>query len=221
MAASLSSCDNHLSIENEIKTDSTINSSNKPKIEVQIGEPQVTISYHNNGIPLQNILNKHTKGQRKIIIDKSGRLLQLYVDKDLLKEYRVGLGLQPKGDKEREGDGKTPEGKFYVTLKFPKSKYYKGIQISYPNKEDAERGLENNLINKTEYFSINSAIDNHFGPPQRTKLGGFIQIHGNGSSGDWTLGCIALDNKDIDEVYEFAQPGWESNNYKTEIVIRP
>src|SRR4026208_288320 len=136
----------------------------------------------------------------RIVVSKSARKLELYSDKTLMRTYRVGLGFSPVPDKVREGDGATPEGDFYVFVKNNKSAYYLSLGVSYPNVEDAERGLRDGLITKAQYQTIVDAQRRKVGPPQYTNLGGLIYIHGNGASSDWTWGCVALENEDIKEL---------------------
>lgn len=143
----------------------------------------------------------------RIVVHKARRTLELFSDGQLVKSYRAGLGFSPVKDKHIEGDGATPEGEFYVFVKNIKSAYYLSLGISYPNEEDAERGLRDKLITKAQYRSILSAIANSVAPPQNTKLGGLIYIHGNGSAADWTWGCVALENGDMKELYDAVQVG--------------
>jgi len=98
----------------------------------------------------------------------------------------VGLGLNPVDDKKRQGDRATPEGEFYIFTKNNKSTYYLSLGISYPNVEDAERGLRDGLISRAQHDAIVKAIRSKTAPPQNTELGGDIYIHGNGASSDWT-----------------------------------
>ena len=142
-----------------------------------------------------------------IVVYKAKRQLELYDGVDLLRTYRIGLGFSPVGDKEREGDGRTPEGDFYVFVKNPRSAYHLSLGISYPTIEDAERGLRDRLISKAQHDDIVKAINNKKAPPQNTPLGGLIYIHGNGSKSDWTLGCIALENADIQELFDAVEVG--------------
>ena len=137
----------------------------------------------------------------RIVIRKEERTLESYDGEVLKKTYAIALGFAPSGDKETEGDGKTPEGEFYVFTKNPRSKFHLSIGVSYPSKDDADRGFEKGLITKTERDAIISAIDAKKTPPQKTKLGGEIYIHGGGTGRDWTWGCVALSNEDIDELY--------------------
>lgn len=138
----------------------------------------------------------------RITIKKKERKLEVFDGEKLIKTYRIGLGFAPVGDKEKEGDGKTPEGDFYIFTKNANSKFYLSLGISYPSIDDAKRGLEKNLISKTEHDAIVGAINNKQTPPQNTKLGGEIYIHGYGSATDWTLGCVALSNSDVKELFD-------------------
>jgi murein L,D-transpeptidase YafK len=141
------------------------------------------------------------------VVYKERRLLELYSGDRLLRSYRAALGFTPVGDKEVEGDGKTPEGDFYVFVKNPQSSYYLSLGVSYPNVEDAERGLRDGLITKAQHKSIVNAHKAKRTPPQNTRLGGLIYIHGRGSSYDWTLGCVALDDADMKELYDAVGTG--------------
>lgn len=143
----------------------------------------------------------------RIVIKKRERILELYDGERLVKTYPVGLGFAPDGDKEKQGDGKTPEGDFYIFVKNPKSKFHLSLGLSYPSKEDAERGLAAGLITKSQHDQIFKAIDNAKMPPQQTALGGEIYIHGGGSDRDWTWGCIALTDGDIEEIYSVVNVG--------------
>src|SRR6185436_15642098 len=112
----------------------------------------------------------------RIIVYKRERKLELYSNKTLIRTYRVGLGFSPVADKVREGDGATPEGEFYIFVKNNRSGYYLSLGVSYPNVEDAERGLRDGLIDRTQYNAIVEANRKKTGPPQYTKLGGLIYI---------------------------------------------
>ena len=143
----------------------------------------------------------------RIVAYKAARKLEFYSDQKLLRTYRVGLGFNPVADKKQEGDGATPEGEFYIFVKNPKSAYYLSLGVSYPNAEDADRGFRDGLINKTQRDTIVEAIRKKAAPPQYTKLGGLIYIHGNGAANDWTWGCVALENADIKELYDSVDVG--------------
>lgn len=143
----------------------------------------------------------------RIIVRKSARKLELYSDSVLLKTYKVGLGLNPVDDKKQEGDRCTPEGDFYIFTKNNKSAYYLSLGLSYPNAEDADRGLRDGLITKAEYRAIRAALRKKTMPLQNTKLGGQIYIHGHGAASDWTWGCVALENEDVRELYDAVSVG--------------
>lgn len=138
----------------------------------------------------------------RIVIKKEKRTLELFEGEKLVKTYKIALGSTPVGDKEIEGDGKTPEGDFYIFTKNPESNFYLSIGVSYPNTEDAKRGLENKLITQEEHDRIVEAINEKKTPLQNTKLGGEIYIHGHGNLTDWTEGCVALTNSSMKELYD-------------------
>lgn len=138
----------------------------------------------------------------QLVIKKSQRKLELFDGEKLIKTYKIALGFAPVGDKEKEGDGKTPEGDFYVFTKNNQSKFYLSLGVSYPNIEDARHGLQTKLITKAEYDKIVQAVKNKKMPPQNTALGGEIYIHGGGTSEDWTWGCAALNNEEIKELFD-------------------
>jgi murein L,D-transpeptidase YafK len=131
-----------------------------------------------------------------------------------MRTYGIGLGLSPVGDKVRQGDRRTPEGDFYIFTKNDKSAFYLSLGISYPNATHAERGLRDGLINRTQYDRIMQALKTNKAPPQNTKLGGDIYIHGNGAGSDWTWGCVALEDSDIRELFNAVTAG-------TPVTIRP
>lgn len=142
-----------------------------------------------------------------IVIKKAARTLELFDGERRVKKYETALGFAPFGDKQRVGDGKTPEGEFYIFVKNDRSKYYLSLGLSYPNAEDAKRGLESHLITQRQYQQIVEAISNKGLPPQNTKLGGAIYIHGGGVGNDWTWGCIALVDADIKELFDTVAAG--------------
>ncbi len=186
-----------------------VSESTENDVEVNTQEPS-----HEESDPPERIPIETPPDDPKIIVWKSDRRLDLYDGEDLVKSYRVGLGFTPEGHKEREGDGRTPEGEYYVCVKNPHSRFYLALGISYPNDEDANMGLREGIITGEEYDSIIYAIRNRRQPPWNTALGGEIFIHGNGSHSDWTLGCVALDDEDIKELYDVIPMG-------TEVVINP
>ncbi|BBB32223.1 conserved hypothetical protein [Thermotomaculum hydrothermale] len=136
-----------------------------------------------------------------VVVKKSEHRLYLMKNGKVIKSYHVVFGKNPKGHKIKEGDSKTPEGLYVLDYKNLNSKFYKSIHISYPNKQDIER-----------------ARKLHVNP------GGDIMIHGQKNGWEmfsfimqrfnWTRGCIALSNKDMDEV-------WKSVKVGTPIKILP
>ncbi|HIJ91099.1 MAG: L,D-transpeptidase [Desulfobulbaceae bacterium] len=149
----------------------------------------------------------------KIVIKKAKKKLFLYSEEKLLRTYPVKLGFNPVGDKVRKGDKRTPEGSYYICMKNPRSKYHLSLGLSYPSIEDAERGLEQKLITKSDHDRIIERISKKSIPPWDTPLGGEIFIHGGGETWDWTYGCVAMCNKDIEELFKVIALG-------TEVVIQ-
>jgi murein L,D-transpeptidase YafK len=138
----------------------------------------------------------------RLIVKKDERKLEVYDGEKLLKTYKIVLGFTPKGDKEIEGDGKTPLGEFYVFTKNEKSKFYLSLGVSYPSIDDAEIGLRENIISQEEHDAIVAAVSEKKMPPQNTGLGGEIYIHGGGTEKDWTWGCVALKDEEMKEIFD-------------------
>jgi len=150
----------------------------------------------------------------RIEVLKRNRKLILYSGDRVLKTYRVGLGFSPEGPKVRQGDGRTPEGTYYVCSKNPKSQFFLSLGLSYPNENDANRGLKDGLISRPQFQQIIAAIRRGGVPLWNTALGGEIFIHGAGSRSDWTWGCVALENDDIRELFDTIPKG-------TPVIIKP
>jgi murein L,D-transpeptidase YafK len=150
----------------------------------------------------------------RIEVFKAKRELRLYDGAQLVKTFPVALGSNPLPAKMRQGDRATPEGSYFICLKNPQSQFHLSLAISYPGPADAKRGLKANLISKQQYNAILKADAARKTPPWNTKLGGEVFVHGNGSSPDWTWGCVALDDPDIEELYRLVP-------VKTPIVIYP
>lgn len=135
-----------------------------------------------------------------IYIDKSQSLLQLRIDTTVLKTYPVVLGNNPVDDKRMEGDKCTPEGNFELKATYPHKKWSKFLWIDYPNAESWKK--------------FNDAKEAGLLPATAT-IGGEIGIHGVPDGYDhlidekqnWTLGCISLKNKDVDEIYTVVKAG--------------
>ena len=150
----------------------------------------------------------------RLVIHKKERLLLLYSEDRELRRYSIGLGFNPTDDKHRQGDGATPEGDYFVCVKNPQSRYYLSLGLSYPNSRDARRALDEGQITAEEQQAIERAQQRGICPPWETSLGGEIYIHGRGSGSDWTLGCVALDDPDMKELFAAISVG-------TEVTIKP
>jgi murein L,D-transpeptidase YafK len=150
----------------------------------------------------------------RIIVEKKRRRLMLYSGGKVVRTWRIGLGSKPRGDKQRQGDRRTPEGTFYICQKNPNSQYYLSLGLSYPAPDDARRGLRSKLITQAQYDAIAEAHRNKSCPPWNTPLGGEVFIHGHGSKEDWTWGCVALDDKSMKELYSVVPTG-------TVVTIKP
>ena len=141
-----------------------------------------------------------------IEIWKTERRMQLRDGDALLREFRVSLGSQPRSGKELQGDHRTPEGRYYITEKKPESRFHRFLGISYPNVDDAERGYRRGLIDASAWADIFFANMRRDPPPWYTVLGGRVGIHGFGGRPyapiDWTEGCIAVSDDDIEFLYD-------------------
>jgi murein L,D-transpeptidase YafK len=137
----------------------------------------------------------------RIVVEKSKRVMRLMRGSEVLKTYRVALGGQPVGPKERQGDHKTPEGSYVVDSKRPNSQFHHALHISYPGAADRDRARKLGV-----------------------SPGGDVEIHGLGAKWgwvgaahrqtDWTDGCIAVTNEEIDEIWPLVEVG-------TPVEIRP
>lgn len=142
-----------------------------------------------------------------IRVYKGERRLELWKDGALEHACAVGLGFSPTGHKEREGDGRTPQGTYYVCTRNDQSRYYLSLGLSYPNEADAAAALAEGRISPEECEEIAEAIRAGRRPPWNTPLGGEIMIHGRGGGSDWTAGCVAVDDGDMDILWEHGALG--------------
>lgn len=130
----------------------------------------------------------HGESVTKIEVHKAERKMYLLHDRTVLKEYDIQLGGNPIGPKHFEGDQKTPEGAYLISQRNPNSTYHLSLRISYPN-----------------------AADRAFAAAAGKEPGGDIFIHGQPGwtkvKGDWTVGCIAVTDKEIEEIYAMVNPG--------------
>lgn len=137
----------------------------------------------------------------KVVVAKGERRLYLVRDGQVLASYRVALGPNPRGTKLRRGDGRTPEGAYRVAAFNPSSRFYRAIRVSYPNAQDLERA-------RALGQPAGDDIMIHGLPPERRQFGaGHWRF-------DWTNGCIAVTDGEMDEIWRRVEVG-------TPIEIRP
>jgi murein L,D-transpeptidase YafK len=129
-----------------------------------------------------------------IKVDKSKRRMYLVKENEIIREFRVALGKQPKGHKAQEGDQRTPEGLYYLDFILEDSQYYRSVHITYPNDRDIENARRHNL-------NPGGNIKIHGLKNGETKSASYIQ------SFDWTDGCIALSNQEMDEFIQLVDVG--------------
>ena len=169
-----------------------------PLPQQQPSRPYCSINFD---FPLAAISNP------RLYVYKSDRRLLLVQDGILIRDYLVGLGPNPCGDKKFMGDGRTPEGTFYICVKNPTSQFYKSLGLSYPDPTHAEQALLQGAITPGDFRNIVHAFEKKGPPPWNTPLGGAIFIHGGGGHKDWTQGCIAVGNSAMDELFEIISLG--------------
>jgi murein L,D-transpeptidase YafK len=153
----------------------------------------------------------------EIQVIKSKRLLLIKHGSKVEKEFRVASGKGGKGDKRKLGDRKTPVGIYRIVELKDSEKFHRFLRLSYPNVKDAIYGLRNKMITRAEFDAIVAAARSGVIPPQDTPLGGAIGIHGLGDESgdrlylhlgtDWTEGCIALTNEQVEEVMKYVDVG--------------
>ncbi|HRO11752.1 L,D-transpeptidase family protein [Amaricoccus sp.] len=125
-----------------------------------------------------------------IVVSKSKRVLALMSGAETLKRYKVHLGFTPRGHKQQSGDGRTPEGRYYIDRRNPRSEFYLSLGVSYPNALDVARARALGV-----------------------KPGGDIFIHGgprrtaDRRKTDWTAGCIAVSDAEMEEIWSMVPTG--------------
>ncbi|MCA9488642.1 MAG: L,D-transpeptidase family protein [Myxococcales bacterium] len=162
------------------------------------------------------------KGDRVLVVAKAARRLMLFDGGELSVVdgspacWSVALGYDyPDGHKRVMGDRRTPEG-WYTTSDRPWSAFYGAITIHYPGVEDAEAGARDGRITSAQRDSIVAAHRKGVLPPMETRLGGKILIHGGGNSADWTLGCVAMEDRELDGLRATLPKGM-----RTDVLILP
>lgn len=137
-----------------------------------------------------------------IQVHKADRKMYLVHNEKIIEGYNIHLGGQPVGKKEFEGDGKTPEGVYYISHKNPNSTYHLSLGVSYPNSEDRAHAAAAGKAPGGDIFI-------HGGPARKAK-GKARRV----AREDWTAGCIAVSDKEIERVYSMIRPN-------TPILILP
>ncbi len=137
----------------------------------------------------------------RVVVIKNKKLLMLLRDGEVMKAYKVSLGKEPQGAKVREGDKKTPEGSYTLDYRKQRSEYYRAFHISYPNEKDLEKARRLGV-------SPGGDIELHGIPRDLEDVGGFHRVL------NWTDGCIAVTNREMDEIWTLVADG-------TPIEIRP
>ncbi|HSR62402.1 MAG TPA: L,D-transpeptidase [Gammaproteobacteria bacterium] len=153
----------------------------------------------------------------KLVISKSEQQLSVVMNDKVIKEYRIAFGKGGKGTKRRLGDKKTPVGVYKIIDFKDDSRFHYFMQLDYPNLLDAWYGYKNSVISAREFKAIANAFRTKKKPPQDTKLGGYIGIHGLGETNDqklmihndfnWTQGCIAITNEQINDLRQYVTIG--------------
>lgn len=186
-----------------------------PEVTVPVATPLVAPGWAGEGLPLTRILAERNLRapltDAEIVVTKSTRRLDLCSGGQVLKSYHVALGADPWGPKMRQGDGRTPEGRFFVCFR-QSGAFHRFLGLSYPSVPDADRGLASRQISGREWTIIHQRLASRGAPPWGTRLGGWVGIHG-GTGGafatrrtrqrhspDWTAGCIAVTDHEIDEI---------------------
>ena len=137
----------------------------------------------------------------RVLVQKKEHTLQLLRQGKILKTYRVALGGDPVGPKARQGDHRTPEGLYILDSRNAHSKFYKSIHISYPNAQERDSARKSGVSPGGDVFI--HGLPNGYGA-----IGGAHRLH------DWTDGCIAVTDAEMDEIWRAVPNG-------TPIEIRP
>lgn len=132
----------------------------------------------------------------KVVVDKSQRRLYLMRDGKPFRTYNVSLGIEPEGHKQRQGDNRTPEGRYSISGRNARSNFYKALHISYPN-------LQDRINASRRGWDPGGAIMIH-GEPNGAR---FANLRGAVRGEDWTQGCIAVSNMAVDEIWRYVTDG--------------
>ncbi len=162
-------------------------------------------------------LSAKTSDKIEIVISRSAHTLSVKKGDVTLNTFKVAFGSGGRKAKLKEGDRTTPKGTYQISKIRDSENFHMFMLLDYPNMEDAKRALKKALITRKEYRAILLAHIEGRLPPQNTALGGTIGIHGIGIESeekleihryiDWTKGCIAMRNKEIDTLNHYIKPG--------------
>ena len=130
----------------------------------------------------------------RIVVRKSARVLELYSGARRLRAYPIALGTEPRGAKQEEGDGKTPEGRYVVDFRKADSSFHRALHVSYPAPRDVAAA-------RARGVSAGGLIMIHGLPNGKGYLGRLHLLH------DWTLGCIAVTDPEIEEIWRVVPDG--------------
>ena len=153
---------------------------------------------------------------RILVIDKAKKDLVVFMDGRQVAQFPAAFGIDPDSDKYKAFDCATPEGLYFITHKKAKSRFHRLLGISYPNPAKAEKGLAEGVISLKEYRTIQKALQKPGAGALQYRSGGAgIAIHGGGvfrsfdkaRERDWTRGCIALNNPDMEKLFNFCRSG--------------
>lgn len=133
----------------------------------------------------------------RVLVYKSSRMMYLMHNDTVLAAHEVNLGFAPEGDKERNGDGRTPEGEYLIDRKNPDSEYHLSLGINYPNNEDRKLAREAGDDPGGDIFV-------HGGPT----------IRADRNRPDWTAGCIAVTDREIEDIYAMVNVGTPIDIYR-------
>jgi len=161
--------------------------------------------------PKDNNINKTfmkyaSHGRRAIAYDKSSHYLEVWENGKVIKSYMATAGAG-EGDKEKQGDYKTPLGYYYICEMKVSDALKEEMKVNYPNISDAKNGLKKGIIGQSTFTEIINENRNLEKPSGKTGLGGGIEIHGNGQLMDATRGCIGVMNEWVKEIYDMMKLG--------------
>ncbi len=150
----------------------------------------------------------------EVFVYKERRRLYVVDANVVVRDYPIGLGKQPWGDKEREGDGRTPEGAFMVFTKSSLPDHGLGLKTKDPSPSSEKRSSSSGHGSSLRFRHMASAAGREPGVPETSNWSGHFSIHGGGAQADWTDGSVALYPSDLDELSQIVALG-------TPVIVRP